>query len=243
MSVSDEQPPGTVYGARRGRRSALPRDPLIRVALGTGLAGVLLGVFFATGVLGGGDRPVVPAAAAPLPPTAAPTGEPATTPAAPSPTPAPTTPAATTAPPTPPAPAPLTGPKVIRSVPSGLCVGLNGTGESSIAVLAPCTGGPEQQWVANPLAPDVVTLTNAAYGQCLDVEGGGVDDGARLQQFGCHGQPNQQWRVTPIGTGAVLLVSVQSTRCAQVRDARTDPGADLIQTGCTAAAEQQFLLG
>ncbi|MEH0844450.1 RICIN domain-containing protein [Micromonospora sp. CPCC 205711] len=249
MSVPDEHhdPTGTVYGARPAARRGLPRDPLMRVALATGLVGALLGVFFATGVLGGGGDPsVLPAAAAPAPPTTAPTTAPTVDAAAPttisatlSPTAAPTTPP----PPAPAAPAPVTGPKVIRAVTSGLCVAPDGDGEQATARLAPCTGGPEQQWVANPVAADVVTLTNAAYGQCLDVSGGGVDDGAKLQQFGCHGQPNQQWKVTPVGTGPVLLVSVQSGRCAQVRDARTDPGAELIQTGCTAGAEQQWALG
>ncbi|MGC5020271.1 RICIN domain-containing protein [Micromonospora sp. DT47] len=241
MSVPDEHhdPSGTVYGARRAARPGLPRDPLMRFALASGLVGVLLGVFFATGVLGGGDEPVVPAAAAPAPPTAAPTSAPAQ----PAPTTTPPAPAPTAAPTTPPAPAPVTGPKVIRTVTSGLCVGTDGDGEKAEAELAACTGGPEQQWVANPVAPDLVTLTNAAYGQCLDVSGGGAEDGAKLQQFGCHGQPNQQWRVTPVGTGPVLLVSVQSGRCAQVKDGGTEAGDEIIQTTCTGAADQQWVLG
>ncbi|PWU58329.1 hypothetical protein DLE60_22295, partial [Micromonospora globispora] len=63
-------PPGTVYGARRTVRPGLPRDPLMRTALAVALFGVLLGVLFASGVLTGGDEPVLPAAAAPTPPAA-----------------------------------------------------------------------------------------------------------------------------------------------------------------------------
>ncbi|MEV6705993.1 RICIN domain-containing protein [Micromonospora wenchangensis] len=239
MAVPDphHDPSGTVYGARRAARPGLPADPLMRFALAAGLAGVLLGVFFATGVLGGGDSrpPVVPAAAAPTPaaptPAAPTTGPPATTTPPPSPTPPPTTPAT------------VTGPVALRAVTSGLCVGTDGAGETATAELAVCTGGAEQQWVANPVAPDVVTLTNAGHGQCLDVDGGSGDDGARLQQFGCHGQANQQWRVTPVGTGPVLLVGVGSGKCAQVRDDGTAAGDDLVQATCTAAAGQQWTLG
>ncbi|MBW4705030.1 RICIN domain-containing protein [Micromonospora sp. RL09-050-HVF-A] len=245
MAVPDphRDPSGTVYGARRAARPGLPRDPLMRFALAAGLAGVLLGVFFATGVLGGGDgqtQPVVPAAAAPTPAaptpaspaTAAPetSAPPATTPP-PSPTPPPTTPAT------------FSGPTVLRAVTSGLCVGTDGAGETATAELAPCTGGAEQSWVANPVAPDLVTLTNAGHGQCLDVEGGSGDDGARIQQFGCHGQANQQWRLTPVGTGPVLLVGVQSGKCVQVRNDGTAAGDDLVQATCTASAGQQWALG
>ncbi|MEU5941899.1 RICIN domain-containing protein [Micromonospora sp. NPDC047548] len=237
MSAPDERPDpsGTVYGARRATRPGLPRDPLMRFALAIGLVGVLLGGFFATGVLGGGDQPVVPTAAASAPPPQAPSPEvtePAeTTPAAPSPTAPPTTP-----------PAPVAGPKVFRAA-SGLCVGTDGDGEKATAELAACTGGPEQQWVANPVAPDLVTLTNAAYGQCLDVEGGSTDDGAKLQQYPCHGQANQQWRLTPVGTGPVLLVAVHSGKCAQVDDAGTEAGDEIRQVPCTGAAEQQWTVG
>ncbi|MFG2058655.1 RICIN domain-containing protein [Micromonospora sp. NPDC048930] len=239
MSDPRTDPPGTVYGARRPGRPGLPQDPLMRIALGVAVVGVLLGLFFATGVLGGGeDQPVVPAAAVPTPAAsgssaAAPTTEAApTTPAAPSPTPAATTP-----------PAPAAGPKALRSVPSGLCLGLEGDQQQAKAQLAPCTGGPEQQWAANQLAPDAVALTVAAYGQCLDVEGGSTDDGAKLQQYPCQGQGNQQWRLQPAGPGAVLLVAVHSGKCAQPEGAGTQPGTKLVQAPCTGAPEQQWTAG
>ncbi|SCG43195.1 RICIN domain-containing protein [Micromonospora halophytica] len=241
MSVPDEHhdPSGTVYGARPAPRPGLPRDPLMRFALATGLVGVLLGVFFATGVLGGGDEPpVVPAAAASAPPTQEPTPEipevTASSPATPSPSASPTTP---------PAPAAVTGPKVLRSVVSGLCVGTDGDDEKAEAELAACTGGPEQQWVANPVTPDLVTLTNAAHGQCLDVEGGSGDDGAKLQQYPCHGQANQQWRLTPMGSGPVLLVAVHSGKCAEAKDGGTEAGDELRQVPCTGSAQQQWTVG
>ncbi|WP_329007485.1 RICIN domain-containing protein [Micromonospora rifamycinica] len=240
MAVPDphRDPSGTVYGGRPPVRPRPPRDPLMRFALVTGLAGVLLGVFFATGVLGGGDggQPVVPAAA-PTPGTTTEAAPATSPPPTPSPTPTPTPS------PSPITPAPLSGPIVLRAVTSGLCLGTDGGGETATAELAVCTGGPEQRWVANPVAPDLVTLTNAGHGQCLDVEGGSRDDGARLQQFGCHGQANQQWRLTPVGTGPVLLVGVGSGRCAQVRDGGTAPGDDLVQATCTAAAGQQWTVG
>ncbi|NES16392.1 MULTISPECIES: RICIN domain-containing protein [Micromonospora] len=238
MADPHTDPPGTVYGARRPGRARLPQDPLMRVALGVAAAGVLVGLFFATGVLGaGGGRPVVPAAAASgsgAAPTGttAPTTQAAPTTTAPSPTAAPTTPAA-----------PAAGPKVVRSAPSGLCLGLESDQQQAKAQLAPCTGGPEQQWTASQLAPDAVALTVVAYGQCLDVEGGSTDDGAKLQQFPCHGQGNQQWRLQPAGPGAVLLVAVHSGKCAQPEGAGTQPGTKIVQAPCTGAPEQQWTAG
>ncbi|RKN49598.1 RICIN domain-containing protein [Micromonospora endolithica] len=229
---------GTVYGGRPAARPRLSGDPLLRAALAVGVVGVLLGVFFATGVLGGGgDQPVVPAAAG-APTAAGPT--PAANPTTDQP--APTTPAAPS--PTPPAaPGPPTGPKVFRAVASNLCLGVDGSGEKAAAQLAACTGGPEQQWVANPVSGDVVTLTNAAYGLCLDVEGVSGDDGAKIQQFPCNGGANQQWRLVPTGTGPVLLAPLHSGKCGQVDDGGTEAGDDVEQAACAGGVEQQWLVG
>ncbi|WP_434743002.1 RICIN domain-containing protein [Micromonospora sp. SH-82] len=240
MPLHDERPDavGTVYGTHRARRPVLPRDPLLRFALATGLAGVLVGAFFATGVFGGdAETPVSAQAAtspaAPTPPEShTPDPTPTTVEPTPSPTPSPT-----------PTPAGVSGPTVFRSVAAGRCVGTDGGHEKARAELADCTGAPEQQWVAAPAGPDAVTLTNAAYGQCLDVEGGSGDDGAKVQQFGCHGEGNQQWRVHPAGEAAVLLVSVASGKCAQPEGGGSDPGTDLVQLPCTGGVEQQWATG
>ncbi|MEU4397053.1 RICIN domain-containing protein [Micromonospora orduensis] len=234
MSAPEERPDpaGTVYGGRRrAARSGPLADPLLRVALGVGLVGVLLGVVFATGLLGGGDDPVVPATvgapSSAAEPTA-PTAEPSPTPSAePSPT---------------PSVAPTTGPRVLR-VASGLCLGLDGDDKEAGAELAVCTGGPEQQWVVNPAGADVVTLTNAAHGQCLDVEGGSTDDGARVLQFPCHGGANQQWRLSPTGTGPVLLVAAHSGKCGQADDDGDEPDDEIRQRACDGRPAQQWTLG
>ncbi|MEV0006287.1 RICIN domain-containing protein [Micromonospora sp. NPDC050980] len=229
-------PPGTVYGARPAPGARLPRDPLMRIALGVALVGVLLGAFFATGVLGGGsDRPVVPAAAVPAPAASESSAAPPRTEAAPPPSPSaePTTPAA-----------PVATPKVVRGVPSGRCVGVVGDDpEGARAALADCTGGPEQQWVVTPVAAEVYLLVNAASGKCLDVNAASGDDGADLLQWSCNGQTNQQWKLNPTGAGPVLLVAVHSGKCAQVDDAGTEAGRTLEQAPCTGAAEQQWALG
>ncbi|WNM40971.1 RICIN domain-containing protein [Micromonospora halotolerans] len=239
MADPRPDPSGTVYGGHRPARRRLPQDPLMRIALGVALVGVLLGVFFATGVLGGGgDQPVVPAAAEPTPAAsessaAAATTAAAPTTAAPSPSTAPTTPAA-----------PAATPKVIRGIPSGLCVGVTGDDpEGANAALADCTGGPEQQWVVTPVAADTYVLVNAASGKCLDVYGQSTDDGTDLVQWSCNGQANQQWKLQPTGSGPVLLVAVHSGKCAQVDDAATEAGSELEQAPCNGAPEQQWAAG
>ncbi|TCB91012.1 hypothetical protein E0H26_26370 [Micromonospora zingiberis] len=228
--MSETDGPGTVYGTRR---AGLPRDPLLHAALAVGVVGVLVGVLFATGVLGGGDPP--PATTVSSPPSAAPSPTEAEPPPPSTESPEPSASATTD-------PAPATGPKVIRGVGSDLCLGLDGGGERAVAELAGCTGGPEQQWVVNPFGPDTVTLTNAAYNQCLDVEGGSGDDGARLLQFGCHGEVNQQWRLQPVGDGSTLLVAVHSGKCAQVHDGGTAAGDDLTQAPCDGNPAQRWTL-
>ncbi|PYC69698.1 hypothetical protein C7C45_15610 [Micromonospora arborensis] len=235
MSAPEERPDpaGTVYGGRQAPRPGLLADPLLRVALAVGVVGVLLGVVFATGLFDGDNEPAVPAAVG-TPSTATETTGPAAEPSAsaePSPTPSATT-----------ASAPTTGPRVLKAI-SGLCLGLDGDGEKAEAELAVCTGTPEQQWVVNPITADAVTLTNAAHGQCLDVEGGSGDDGARLQQFPCHGEANQQWRLSPTGSGPVLLVAVHSGKCGQADDDGDEADDEVRQRPCDGRPAQQWTLG
>ncbi|MBM7492661.1 hypothetical protein JOD64_003883 [Micromonospora luteifusca] len=237
MSPPEERPDpaGTVYGGRPARRPGPLADPLLRVAVAVGVVGVLLGVVFATGLLDGDDEPAVPASVG-TPSTAAQPSDPAgetspTTPAEPSPTPSASTPAA-----------PPTGPRVLRAA-SGLCLGLDGDGEKAEAELAVCNGAPEQQWVVNPAGAGVLSLTNAAYGQCLDVEGGSKDDGTRLMQFPCHGEANQQWRLSPTGSGPLLLVAVHSGKCVQADDEGVEAGDDIRQRPCDGRTAQQWTLG
>jgi hypothetical protein len=231
--MSETDGSGTVYGTRR---PGLPRDPLLLTALGVGLVGVLLGVLFATGVLGGGEPEPAPTLAAPSP-SSVQTGptesepEPSPTKSKPSPTPSPSR-----------DPDAVVGPKVFRGVGSGLCLGLDGDGERAVARLAECSGGPEQQWVITPFGPDTVTLTNAAHNQCLDVEGGSGDDGARVLQFVCHGEVNQQWRLQPVNGDATVLVAVHSGKCAQVRDGGAAAGIDITQAPCDGNPAQRWTL-
>ncbi|MDG4779374.1 RICIN domain-containing protein [Micromonospora sp. WMMD961] len=234
MPAPEERPDpaGTVYGGHRTPRPGPLADPLLRIAVAVGVVGVLLGVVFATGLFDGDDEPAVPASvgspSSPAQPSD-PAGEPTpTAPAEPSPTPSASTPAA-----------PLTGPRVLRAA-SGLCLGLDGDGEKAEAELAVCTGGPEQQWVVNPVGADVVTLANAAYGQCLDVEGGSRDDGAKIMQYPCHGEANQRWRLAPTGTGPVLLVAAHSDKCAQADDDAVEAGEDIRQRQCDGRPAQQW---
>ncbi|MEV1155667.1 RICIN domain-containing protein [Micromonospora chokoriensis] len=232
MSAPEERPDpaGTVYGGRPASHPGPLADPLLRVALAVGVVGALLGVLFATGVFDGDAEQPVPASVG-TPSTPA---EPTDPVAEPSPTapaePSPTTPAG-----------PPTGPKVFR-VASGLCLGLDGDGKEAEAQLAACSGGPEQQWVVNPIGADVVTLTNAAHGQCLDVEGGSRDDGAQFLQFPCHGEANQQWRLSATGTGPVLLVAVHSGKCAQADDDGIEAGDEVRQRPCDGRPAQQWTL-
>jgi hypothetical protein len=68
-----------------------------------------------------------------------------------------------------------------------------------------CHGGPNQQWVFEPVSPDQLDpsygryyfVRNVASGKYLDVPGGSGDSGTIIQQFQFNGGDNQKWKILP----------------------------------------------
>jgi predicted alpha-1,6-mannanase (GH76 family) len=70
--------------------------------------------------------------------------------------------------------------------------------------------GTNQQWTVTNLGSNVITLTNGASGQLLDVDAASKSNGALVDQWPANNQTNQQWNVIPVGPGAYELTSVNS---------------------------------
>ena len=65
----------------------------------------------------------------------------------------------------------------------------SGGQEGAAVQLWTCHGGANQQWAPQSDG----TLRNAATGLCLDVSGGGVENGTPALVYGCHVGDNQRW--------------------------------------------------
>lgn len=93
-----------------------------------------------------------------------------------------------------------------------------------------------------PAAPEtVVTLQNAATGECVDVPGG-TSSPVRVQQWACQdGNRNQQFSVVPGPDGSDSYRSVASGLCLDVAGESTNDGAPLIQWTCHGHANQRFV--
>ncbi|MEO8198372.1 MAG: RICIN domain-containing protein, partial [Thermoanaerobaculia bacterium] len=56
-------------------------------------------------------------------------------------------------------------------------------------------GNENQLWRIERLGGGTYRIVNIASGKCLDVEGGGRQDGSRIIQYKCQGTENQAWRL------------------------------------------------
>src|SRR5439155_6346322 len=70
--------------------------------------------------------------------------------------------------------------------------------------------GTNQQWTVNNLGNNVITLTNGASGQVLDVAGGSGSNSALVDQWPYQGNAWQQWNVISLDGGNFELTSVNS---------------------------------
>jgi len=226
------QPPPprpTVYGtARRGPH------PVVLIALGVLVVGVITGIVLALQALGASNPPVaVTSAAASGPPLSpAPASRPPVSSAAPSPSATPSS-------------APPAQPQQFAGVQgqgSGLCLDVqpDQPGAGGLLVLAPCAAGtPSQRW---QLRADG-TVVNGATGLCLTVAGAAGTDNARVQQEACApGAAHQQWRLFVGPDGSATFAAVHSGKCLDVPNNGTAPGTPVQQFTCNDTPAQRWIL-
>lgn len=77
-------------------------------------------------------------------------------------------------------------------------------------------------------------------GLCLDVNGGGLNTGARLIQYTCHGGDNQRFRFEPLGNGYYRIRAGNSNLCIDQANATYSYGGQFMQYTCHNGLNQQF---
>jgi hypothetical protein len=108
---------------------------------------------------------------------------------------------------------------------------LNASAAAGVPVeMATCDDGAGKVWT---LAPDG---TIRSEGLCLEVSGGAVTDGARVQTGTCDGTAGQQWKAT----AGRDIVNPRADKCLDVADFNPLPGAAVQIWTCVAGANQKW---
>ena len=126
--------------------------------------------------------------------------------------------------------------------------------EAMMAIIAMCNktaGVPPSPAAAPPSRPATAAATDRVAagtyavlakhsGKCLDVKGGGGQDGAPLEQFSCHGGDNQKFRLEPAGGSHFKVVVKGSGKCLDVPNSSGADGTQLQQYTCHGVDNQLF---
>ncbi|MFD8993357.1 RICIN domain-containing protein [Streptomyces abikoensis] len=75
-------------------------------------------------------------------------------------------------------------------------------------------------------------IKNDRTGKCLEVEGSGSRNGARVQQWECKGQAGADWAWRAVGGGFVQIVNLNSGKCLEIADSRRENGAPAQLWAC-----------
>jgi microsomal dipeptidase-like Zn-dependent dipeptidase len=113
-----------------------------------------------------------------------------------------------------------------------------GPGAGAVPHAAGASPGGRARWHLRPCgraaapvaaAPEEITAYHA--GRCLDVDGQGTGDGARVQQYACNGGGNQRWQVRAVGD-RWEIAGMASGKCLQT-------GGDGAGSGATWAPARE----
>ena len=85
-------------------------------------------------------------------------------------------------------------------------------------------------------------LMRRGSNKCLDVAGGGGNDGQKILQWSCHGAANQTFRVEPLGGASVRLVDQSAQKCVDVAASGTADGTPIQLWSCNGSSAQVFAL-
>lgn len=87
----------------------------------------------------------------------------------------------------------------------------------------------------------LVSIANLESAKVLDVTGGAIEAGARIQQWGLGGGVNQQFYLRDAGAGYWRIEGRQSGLVLDVLHASSAEGASVIQWPWTGSSHQQWL--
>lgn len=112
-------------------------------------------------------------------------------------------------------------------------------------VQAGCWGGHNQKWQIEYDNTDWFTgihyyrLRVLHSKQCLDVDHGSVQDGARISQWNCNWNHQQQFRLVSLGYGYYRLEARHSRKCVTAEDSFRH-AAPVTQRTCNNHSTQQW---
>jgi Ricin-type beta-trefoil lectin domain-like len=137
---------------------------------------------------------------------------------------------------------------MIRRAFGGITGGPAGRRMRTIAAVVPVVAGAVAIATVVPASaePESVTIVTPA-GNCLDVKGASVANGAPVIVWQCNRQANQSWLVTSrktddYGQSWFEIRNRHSDMCLDVQQKSTEPEAKLIQYQCNGGDNQLFLL-
>jgi hypothetical protein len=84
--------------------------------------------------------------------------------------------------------------------------------------LAGYTGDDPQLWSLHEVQKGYFAIRSISNGQCMDVDGSSMSDGARVYQWEYHGGDNQKWALLPQKDGAYRFRCKHSERYLTVHD-------------------------
>jgi hypothetical protein len=99
-------------------------------------------------------------------------------------------------------------------------VAYNSSANGTIIWSWTCNGNPAQQWSFVPVGTTGTSIIYAIKrfalsSKCMDVDGGGLGNGVKVQEWDCNGQSQQQWRLVRVGSNRsdFNIVSMRSGKC------------------------------
>ncbi len=98
-----------------------------------------------------------------------------------------------------------------------------------------------QQWVLNNIGNNVITLTNAASAQVLDVTAGSTGPGALLDQYPYKAVTWQQWALKSLGSGSFEVTSHNGGNAMEVVGGSVAANANIDQAVYAGKAWQQWV--
>jgi hypothetical protein len=106
---------------------------------------------------------------------------------------------------------------------------------------APGPGLADQQWVGPSAQTKQTILLKEDLKMCMDVAGGSVKKGAKVQIWGCNNLPQQQWNYD---TKALTIHPMQnSSMCIDIQGGKGQAGSKLQLWECNGLAQQKWTPG
>ncbi|HEX8611162.1 MAG TPA: RICIN domain-containing protein [Telluria sp.] len=86
------------------------------------------------------------------------------------------------------------------------------------------------------------SIVSSSSGKCVDVAGGGLDDGVNVQQYGCNGTNAQKFDVLYMSSGNYRLLNVNSGKALDVASSSPNDGANIHQWTDNGTGAQRFAI-